>query len=190
MGAIMAPLTNWASKRDNHIARALIEKVVGVHRDTALPCFHTKPFSSRAKANATQERATAGRRVVIYDNCLVEYNSQEIGTAARAVFARNGIRSEVVYPGCCGMPKLERGDVAGICEQANIVADALIEWIDKGYDIVTLIPSCSFMVKNTWPLYHPGNPKIIRLAENTFDICEYIVAIARADGLAEGAQVA
>ena len=84
------------------------------------------------------------------------------------------------------MPKLERGDVAGICKQANIVADALVEWIDKGYDIVTLVPSCSFMVKNTWPLYHPGNPKVIRLAENTFDICEYIVAIARADGLADG----
>jgi glycerol-3-phosphate dehydrogenase subunit C len=183
---LVAPLVNWATKRNNYIARVLVEKVAGVHRDSALPCFHASTFSVRAKVDAAVEAPAEGRRVVIYDNCLVEYNVQEIGAAARTVLARNGIRAEVVYPGCCGMPALERGDVAGVCKQAKIIADALVEWIDRGYDIVTLVPSCSFMVKDTWPLYLPDNPNIARLADNTFDICEYIVSVARADGLVDG----
>ena len=43
-----------------------------------------------------------GRKAVLYATCFVNYNGPDIGMAARAVLARNGVETEVVYPACCG----------------------------------------------------------------------------------------
>lgn len=188
LGAV-APIANWASNRDNRICRTMVEKVAGIHRDAAVPKFESRPLSRR-KTNGDpvvdRNAPAAGRKVVIYINCFVEYNGPEIGLAARAVLARNGVEATFVYPGCCGMPAMERGDLASVRTQARAAAADLCGWMDEGYDVVTLIPSCSFMVKNTWPLYFPDEPDVTRLSEATFDVCEYLVAVARSCGLAEG----
>ena len=39
--------------------------------------------------------------------------------AARAVLAKNGVETEVVYPACCGMPQLEQGDLAQVAKSAR-----------------------------------------------------------------------
>ena len=71
---------------------------------------------------------------MIYATCYVNYNNPEIGTAARSVLARNGVETEVVYPGCCGMPKLEHGDLPKVADYARRVAAELGQWIAKEYD--------------------------------------------------------
>ena len=48
-----------------------------------------------------------GRKAVLYATCFVNYNNPDIGMATRAVLAHNGVETAVVYPGCCGMPRLE-----------------------------------------------------------------------------------
>ncbi len=55
---------------------------------------------------------------VLYATCFVNYNNPGIGEASRYVLARNGVETEVVYPGCCGMPQLERGDIAKVAARA------------------------------------------------------------------------
>ncbi len=42
--------------------------------------------------------------------------------AARAVLAHNGVACEAVYPGCCGMPQLEQGDLARVAARARQTA--------------------------------------------------------------------
>jgi glycerol-3-phosphate dehydrogenase subunit C len=86
------------------------------------------------------------------------------------------------------MPQLERGDLARVAEQAKRVAGEMAGWIDRGYDIVALTPSCALMLKFEWPLILPDDQAVKRLSEATFDITEYVVDIARKDGLAEGLQ--
>ena len=169
----------------------MVETFAGIHRDAEIPKFNARPLSKRAKDGAppvNREAPAYGRKVAIYGNCFAEYNEPELGLAARAVLAVNGIEAEFVYPGCCGMTALERGDIAGVREMATAAAGELGDWLDKGYDVVSLIPSCSFMLKESWPLYFPDDPAVARLAEGTFDICEYMVAVARTDGLAPGMQ--
>lgn len=188
VGAI-APLANWASSRSNRTCRKVLEKTAGIHHDAGIPKFRSRPLSKRAKEQQPElnrEAPAFGRKVAIYSNCFAEYNEPEIGLAARAVLARNGIEAEFVYPGCCGMPALERGDLASVRKLARHAAEEICGWLDRGYDLVTLVPSCSFMVKDTWPLYFGDDPAIMRLAESAFDICEYLVAISRAHGLAPG----
>jgi glycerol-3-phosphate dehydrogenase subunit C len=116
----------------------------------------------------------------------VNYNNPSIGEAARAVLARNGVDTEVAYPRCCGMPQLEQGDVSTVATAARRVAAALSPWIDEGYDIIALVPSCALMLKFEWPLILPGDVAVNKLASATFDVSEYLVDIARMEGLAPG----
>src|SRR4029077_3443877 len=116
------------------------------------------------------------------------YHNPGIGMAARAVLAKNGVETEVVYPRCCGMPQLEQGDLAKEAESARQISSSLLPWVDKGYDVVALVPSCALMLKFEWPLILPedadGNP----LPAATSDISEYVVKIAKTVGLASGLQ--
>src|SRR3546814_6857993 len=99
--------------------------------------------------------------------------------ATRAVLARNGVETEVVYPSCCGMPQLEHGNIAEVAKKAETVSRELLPWIEKGYDVVALVPSCALMLKFEWPLILPENEAVKRLSEATSDISEYFVDIDR-----------
>jgi glycerol-3-phosphate dehydrogenase subunit C len=185
----VAPIANWASDRHNRLTRPILEKVTGVDRDAALPAYHGRTFAMRAKRSAppvNRDAPAFGRKAVLYATCFVNYNNPSIGEATQAVLARNGVETEVVYPGCCGMPQLEAGDVANVAKRAHDVATTLEPWIDRGYDIVALVPSCALMLKFEWPLIVPNNAAVEKLATASFDISEYIVGIARGEGLTPG----
>jgi glycerol-3-phosphate dehydrogenase subunit C len=51
---------------------------------------------------------------------------------------------------------------------------------------VTLTASCGLMMKFEWPLILPESDVVKRLSAHTFDICEYVVGLAKAFGLAQG----
>jgi glycerol-3-phosphate dehydrogenase subunit C len=188
--ASMAPgLANWAGDRGNGVTRPLMEKALHVHREATLPKFHGKTFTLRAKQEVptVNESAPAfGRKAVLYATCFVNYNNPGIGDAARRVLAKNGVETSVLYPRCCGMPQMEQGDIEKVVESARSVAAEMGQWIEDGHDIIALTPSCALMLKFEWPLLLPEDPAVKRLAEATFDITEYVVDIARTEGLAEG----
>ncbi|WP_455372139.1 heterodisulfide reductase-related iron-sulfur binding cluster [Limibacillus halophilus] len=190
--AAMAPgLANWASDTKNGMTRGLLEKVADVHREAALPKFHGKTFTLRAKnevPEVNQEAPAHGRKAILYATCFVNYNNPDIGVAARQVLAKNGVETEVVYPSCCGMPQLEQGDFPKVAENAKRVSKELLEWVEKGYDVIALVPSCALMLKFEWPLILPENEDVKKLAQATYDITEYVVDIAKKEGVAEGMQ--
>ncbi len=189
MAGAVAPLANWASDTGNGLTRPLMEKVAGVHREAKLPEFHGKTFTMRAKSEIPPVNRDApgfGRKAVLYATCFVNYNNPDIGTAARKVLAQNGVETEVVYPACCGMPQLEQGEIGKVADNARKVSQALKPWIDKGYDVIALVPSCALMLKFEWPLILPQDEGVARLAKSTYDVSEYIVDIAKKNGLAPG----
>src|SRR5262249_45221091 len=71
-------------------------------------------------------------------------------------------------------------------EHAQTVADAVLPYVDQGYDVIALVPSCTLMLKFEWPLILPEDDRIKRLSQASFDISEYVVDIARHEGLAPG----
>jgi glycerol-3-phosphate dehydrogenase subunit C len=189
LGGAVAPVANWATKTSNRLTRPAMEKLGGIDRRAALPKFDGRSFTLRAKAEAPPVNAQApahGRKAVLYATCFVNYNNPRIGEAARAVLAKNGVATEVAYPGCCAMPQLEQGDIGRVAEQARAVSAALLPYIEQGFDVVALVPSCALMLKFEWPLILPEEGAVKRLAQATFDISEYIVNIAKKEGLAPG----
>ncbi|MGE5145720.1 MAG: (Fe-S)-binding protein, partial [Candidatus Eiseniibacteriota bacterium] len=184
----VAGLANWASDRKNGLTRKMLESVADVHHDADLPKYYAKTLLDRAK-DAPPVNAAApahGRKAVLYATCFSNYNNPDIGLAARAILAKNGVETEIVYPRCCGMPQLEQGDLAAVAASAKATALDLKPWIDKGYDVIALVPSCALMLKFEWPLILPDDPLVKKLAQATFDITEYVVDIHKRHGLAPG----
>jgi glycerol-3-phosphate dehydrogenase subunit C len=190
LGTFVSGLMNWATDETNQPMRRSLEKFTGIHHGARLPRQAGETFELRARREnpALNEAAPAfgKRKAVLYATCFVNFHSTDIGAAALAVLAKNGVQTEVVHPACCGMPKLELGDIESVAAAAKKVSEELLPWIDKGYDIVALTPSCALMLKFEWPLISPKDPAIERLAQATFDLSEYVVDIAKKHGLAEG----
>jgi glycerol-3-phosphate dehydrogenase subunit C len=185
----VAPLANWATRTGNALTRPAMEKIADIDRRAELPRFHGKSFVARARSAPPARDADAparARKAVLYATCFVNYSNPRIGEAAAAVLAKNGVAVEAAYPGCCGMPHLEQGDIARVAGNARAVAAALGDHIERGYDVVALTPSCALMLKFEWPLILPEDAAVKRLAQATFDISEYVVDIARKEGLAPG----
>ena len=62
----------------------------------------------------------------------------------------------------------------------------LAPWIEDGYAVISLVASCSLMLKFEWPLLVPGNEDVKNLSAATFDLSEYMIDLARTEGLADG----
>jgi glycerol-3-phosphate dehydrogenase subunit C len=188
LATLAAPLANWASSRHNAVTRPILRSVAGISRDAELPRYAAQTFRQQA-LDAPRLNAEApgfGRKAVLYVSCFVEYNEPGIGRAAQAVLAHNGVDLEVAYPECCGMPQLEQGDLADVAGRAKRVAQAMKPYIDQGYRVIAPMPSCALMLKFEWPLLLPDDPDVVRLSQHTSDISEYVVGIARKEGLAPG----
>ena len=190
LGTFAATLVNYVTDEKNQAARKSLEKFTGIHHGAHLPRQAAETFEQRAVREPAplneQAPAFGKRKAVLYATCFVNFHSTSIGAAARAVLARNGIASEAVHPACCGMPKLELGDLEAVADAARKVTAELLPWVDKGYDIVALTPSCALMLKFEWPLLLPKDPAVQKLSQATFDITEYVVDIAKKHGLADG----
>jgi glycerol-3-phosphate dehydrogenase subunit C len=185
-----APLVNWASDKSNSLTRPLMQSAAGIDCDASLPRFTAKTFvaADRSEPIAPNRDAPAfgKRKAALYATCFVNYNKPSTGMAARAVLNHLGVETAVAYPGCCGMPFLEQANLKRVAENAAKVAKELVGRIDEGYDIVALTASCGLMLKFEWPLIVPENADVKRLAKASFDIDEYVVDIAKKEGLPAG----
>ncbi len=192
----MAPIANWATATKNKFSRNILEKIADIHPEAELPEYAAKTFVARAKNHELevnqQAPAYGKRKAVIYATCTMNYNAPDLGMLARAVLAKSGVASEVLYPSCCGMPQLEQGDIADVVANARKVAEAFKPWIENDYDVIALVPSCALMLKLEWPLLmpkdEPAYEAVKKLSAATFDLSEYVVDIATKHGLAEGMQ--
>ncbi len=187
LGTTFSRLSNWALDRKNRLTRPLMQAACGIHSEAELPRFNAASLVSAAAREPLDVNCDAPahpRKAVIYATCFSNWNDAGIGNALRRILAHNGIETKVAHPGCCGMPKLELGDLADVAKRARTVSTELLGWLDDGWDIVSLVPSCSLMMKFEWPLIVPDDDSVTRLAGVVQDASEYIVSIARSAGLA------
>ena len=190
MAVPLSPLVNWGAKKDNTLTRPLMDKVAHIDRDAVLPEFASQTFIRADKRKPGTINAFAPaygkRKAAIFATCFVNYNKPDTGMAARAVLNHLGVETRAAYPGCCGMPFLEQGEMEKVAAQARKVSADLVKLMDEGYDIVTLTASCGLMLKFEWALICPDNEDIKRVADNVFDIDEYVVDVAKKEGLPAG----
>ena len=190
-GVMFSKLVNWVSNTKNKFLRKILEIIAGIDIRVQLPKYNSETFSNyfrKQKNIINYESKTSNRKVVIYSTCFVNFNKKNTGVAALKVLKKNGVEVQEAYPGCCGMPFLEQADLPKVVDQAKKVSKDLLEWINKGYKVITLTASCGLMLKFEWPLLLPNDENVKKLSKSTIDIDEYIVDISKNEGLAEGLQ--
>jgi len=181
---VVAQVVNAANK--NSAARSVMQKALGVHKDRVLPPFAPGKFRSKARP-AGGFPARAGERtpgkVAVFSTCYINYNEPGIGQDLLRVLEHNEIPAVLVdKEACCGMPKLELGDLDAVERLKQINIPALVGLARDGYAILTPIPSCTLMFKQELPLLFSGDEDVKRVADAMFDPFEYFVLRYR-DGL-------
>ncbi len=162
--------------------RAMLESVLGVHRDAPVPEYHSKTARKRLGARLGNNGAgaepgtgTAGK-VVLFTTCYGNRNRPDINEDLVAVFEHNGIEVALAEKeACCGMPKLELGDLDAVARAKEANIPVLTEWAANGWDIVTPIPSCTLMFKQELPLMYPDDADVQKVRDAMFDPFEYLM---------------
>jgi Fe-S oxidoreductase len=163
--------------------RKLLEATLGVDATAPIPKYHSKTGSRRARRLAAEVtegdiKATDETRgkVALFITCYGDRNEPHLPEDLTAVFRHNGIAVKVVgREKCCGMPKLELGDLDTVEKYKNFNVPQLKRLIDDGYDIVAPIPSCVLMFKQELPLMFPGDADVQAVKEHIFDPFEYLM---------------
>jgi Fe-S oxidoreductase len=113
--------------------------------------------------------------VALFATCYGNFNEPHIGEDLVAVFEHNGIPVTIAgSEQCCGMPKMELGDLEAVERAKNENIPALLEMVDAGFDIVAPVPSCVLMFKQELPLMFPGDPAVEKVRQAVFDPFEYL----------------
>ncbi len=175
----IALLANAAA--GNAMLRKLGDKVAGIHPDAPLPPFHAKTLSRRVEEHIGEHLETrAGERttgkVAIYVTCYGDHNEPQVVEDLIAVLNHNNIPVRVLKDAkCCGMPKLELGDLQKVAKLKDANLPLFLQAIDEGYDIIAPIPSCVLMYKQELPLMFPEDAGIARVKAAFFDPFEYLM---------------
>ena len=176
---VVAQIVNASNKTG--VGRKLLDKVLGVHPDATLPEYHSSTLRKRLgkQADATDAVVVAGRtrgKVALFATCYCNYNEPGIGEDLAAIFRHNEIQLTLApREQCCGMPKLELGDLDAVRAARDANIPELVKLVDAGWDIVAPIPSCVLMFKQELPLMFPDDADVAKVRDAIFDPFEYLM---------------
>jgi Fe-S oxidoreductase len=160
--------------------RKLLQKILGIHKDAILPRYHARTLRRRMRNHniltlppiATE---TTRGKVALFTTCYGNFNQPKIVEDLLAVLEHNQIPVTLVSKErCCGMPKLEIGDLKAVGKARTFNQPKLVELTDDGWDIIAPVPSCVLMFKQELPLLFPEDQDLARLKNHWFDPFEYL----------------
>ncbi|MCP5285663.1 MAG: Fe-S oxidoreductase [Burkholderiaceae bacterium] len=167
-------------------ARKQMDKHLGVHPDAWMPELATQRFrwgAQKSPSNVVTNGERTPGKVAIFSTCYVNYNEPGIGHDLLKILAHNAIPFVIVdKESCCGMPKLELGDLDAVAEHKAANMPVLARYAKEGYAILSAVPSCTLMFKQELPLMFPDCADTQAVKAAMFDPFEYLVARHK-DGL-------
>ncbi len=161
--------------------RNLLDKTLGIHPDASLPAYESRTLNRRTRKHKAasievKETETTRGKVALFATCYGNYNAPDLGEEFVRIFEHNGIPVEVIRDAkCCGMPKYELGDLDAVEQMKVHNIPTLARWVDEGYDLITLIPSCTLMFKQELPLMYPDESRVRKVQAAMFDPFEYLM---------------
>ena len=167
-------------------ARSVMESALGVDKDAWLPALATRKFrhkTPKAKATVITDGAKTPGKVAIYATCYINYNEPGIGHDLLKILDHNDVPYVIVEKEkCCGMPKLELGDLESVDSHKDANIPVLAKYAKDGFAILAAVPSCALMFKQELPLMYPDESDVQLVKEAMWDPFEYLMQRKR-DGL-------
>ncbi len=160
--------------------RKVLESVLGVSAEAVLPEYHSDTMRKRLRGHqpaVTPEPGETTRgQVALFATCYGNYNEPQLGEDLLAVFEHNGIPVTLAEKEqCCGMPRLELGDLDAVEAAKNANIPVLAKLVDAGWDIVAPVPSCVLMFKQELPLMFPNDEQVQKVKAAIYDPFEYLM---------------
>lgn len=176
------------------IIRSALDKTLGIHKDAKLPEYASRPArkqhaaliydpatatkNSALELNAATEESeinASSARVTLFTTCYCNYNEPSIADSVIKILQHNGIGVDLpAREHCCGMPKLELGDLKSVELLKDKNIPALYETVTAGNVIIAAVPSCVLMFKQELPLMFPDDEQVLAVARAFFDPFEYL----------------
>jgi len=165
----------------NKQTRALLQGAIGIAADARLPAYHSQTLSKRTRRHKVDQSKVVASdktqgKVAIFGTCYGQYNEPHLGEDLLSVFEHNNIPTMVIpNTVCCGMPKLELGDLGSVESLKDKNMAILSNIVDQGWDIISPVPSCTLQFKQELPLIYPEDEKVIRVQKAFYDPFEYLM---------------
>lgn len=115
-------------------------------------------------------------KVGLFVPCYVDQLYPQVGVATLHVL--RGLGLDVDFPEeqtCCGQPMAN----SGCAEDARPLAERFLKIFGQYDYVVAPSGSCVSMVRHHYAQWLGGRPNFLHLRTNTFELCEYLVDIAR-----------
>ena len=163
--------------------------VAGIHAQKLLPSFSPVPFTETPEASSSSEHhhqastADGIAEVVLFPACTGQWNDSSAAHAVLELFGRAHVRTKVEYPGCCGMPELDIGNLEGARQKARRVVKALAPLIREDRPLVVMNPTCRLMMRNKYPELIPDEPGIEAFAGAVTDEGSILFELVRSKRL-------
>jgi glycerol-3-phosphate dehydrogenase subunit C len=167
----LAPLANFVHA--NRLVRKTMERMAGIAADFPLPPFAETSFARWLAQHDPLPEAGSRGTIAIFATCMADYNFPRIAASAVRVLEKNGWSVLRPQQTCCGMPNLDGGDVQGAYEKVRTNVASLVREVDLGRKVVTLQPTCGYMVKKEWAELLPS-AAARRVADATVDVMELL----------------
>jgi glycerol-3-phosphate dehydrogenase subunit C len=175
---VIAEAVNAANRSAS--MRKLLDASMGVHPEAHLPEYHArtarKRIASQASVSAPQAAGPTRGRVAVFVTCYGNFNMPNVVEDLVAVLRHNAIEVKLVErEQCCGMPKLELGDLASVEQYKDANLPVLAQAVADGWDLMAPIPSCVLMFKQELPLMFPADAQVQAVKRAIFDPFEYLM---------------
>jgi len=184
---VISSIVNTANK--NSVLRGMLDKTMGIHKDAKLPEYTNQParkklaahFCDPAKSKINADSGIEREQVTLFTTCYCNYNEPSIADSVIKVLEHNNIKVNLAArEHCCGMPKLELGDLKSVTKLKDKNIPALYQMVEAGNVIIAAVPSCVLMFKQELPLMFPDDEKVLAVGKAFFDPFEYLHKLHKA----------
>jgi glycerol-3-phosphate dehydrogenase subunit C len=174
LGTPVAPLANWALR--NRGLRALVQRVLGIHRDAPMPSFAGRTFQQRSRAHRNGAEASGAPAVVYFHGCGTNYYEPFVGEMVVAVLEHNGFRVIVPPQDCCGLPLQSNGNFPVARTYVRRLVAHLAPHARAGLPIVSNSTSCGLMLKReAHEILGVEDADLTAVSGSTYDLCEFLL---------------
>ena len=173
---VIAQTVNFVNKIQP--VRKIMEATVGISAKAKLPKFESNTFRKRFESSGMASEATTltKGKVALFATCYGNRNEPGMNEDLVAVLEHNGVPVTLVEKEqCCGMPKLELGDLESVAKAKEVNIPALAKLVDEGYDLMAAVPSCVLMFKQELPLMFPDDEDVKKVQAAFYDPFEYLM---------------
>ena len=179
---IIAQTVNAFNK--TKIGGLISEKAIGVDRSAPKPKFYSQTVRKELKdyinVPPLSEDSKGQKSVVLFATCYGNRNDPQVVKDTIACFEKNNVPVVLTkIERCCGMPKLELGDIDSVAKAKDINIPELYHYAIDGHKIISPIPSCVLMFKQELPLLFPSDEKVKVVAEAFMDPFDYLFQLEK-----------